>query len=174
MLGVVSFRARTDANLDTRNVVVSRMEIISVRFPSLGAAQDGAMEALVRGFLPPNAVLHINLDRLLAELAEAKAAAPVVAVRNDPPRIFVAYDKSILLLIDDELVRAPIEKSSLEFVVITNWNVFFDKTESQYYLLNGLQWLSATALEGPWKVTTKLPSEESGGPLELRRRRFAW
>jgi hypothetical protein len=166
-LGVVSFRARTDADLETRNVVVSRLEIISVRFPSLNAAQDAAMETLVRGFLPANSVLNINLDRLLAELEEAKqAATPVVAVRNDPPRIFVAYDKSILLLVDGELVRAPVEKSSLEFVVNTNWNVFFDKTESQYYLLNEKQWLTAAALEGPWKVTTKLPKSMSALPAQ--------
>jgi hypothetical protein len=148
VLGVVSFRARTDANLDTRNVVVSRLKIISVRFPSLDAAQDVKMETLVRGFLPPTAVVNINLDRLLAELEEAKRApAPVVAVRNDPPRIFVAYDKAILLLVDGELVRAPIEKGPLEFVVNTNWNIFFDKTESRYYLLNEQQWLTAKALE---------------------------
>jgi hypothetical protein len=134
---VSSPNQHADADLETRNVVVSRLEIISVRFPSLDAAQDAAMETQVRGFLPANSVLNINLDRLLAELEKAKqAAAPVVAARNDPPRIFVAYDKSILLLVDGELVRAPIEKSSLEFVVNTNWNVFFDKTESRYYLLN--------------------------------------
>ncbi len=167
VLGVVSFRARTDADLDTRNVVVSRLEIISIRFPSLDAAQDAAMETLVRGFLAPSAVVNINLDRLLAELEEAKRApAPVVAVKNDPPRIFVAYDKAILLLVDGELVRAPIEKSSLEFVVNTNWNVFFDKTESRYYLLNEKQWLTASALEGPWTVTTKLPKAMSDLPAQ--------
>ena len=54
VLGVVSFRARTDANLDTRNVVVSGLDIISVRFPSLQAPQAAAMESLVRNFLLPS------------------------------------------------------------------------------------------------------------------------
>ena len=156
-LGVVTFRARTDVNLDSRNVVVSRLEIISVRFPSLEAANAAAMETLVRSFLPSNGVLNINLDRLLAELEEAKpASTPVVAVKNDPPRIFVTYVKAILLLVDGEPVRAPIGKIPLEFVVNTNWNIFFDKSESKYYLLNERQWLTAEALGGPWKVTAKL------------------
>jgi len=164
-LGVVSFRARTDANLDTRNVFVSRLEIISVRFPSLDAAQDAAMEPLVRNFLLPSGTLNINLDRLLAELDEAKhGSAPAVAVRNDPPKIFAAYDKAILLLVDGEPVRAPIEKTSLEYVVNTNWNVFFAKDEAKYYLLNERQWLTSTALDGPWKVTSKLPKAMASLP----------
>ena len=165
VLGVVSFRARTDANLDTRNVVVSGLDIISVRFPSLEAPQAAAMESLVRKFLLPSGTLNINLDRLLAELDQSKPASmPVVAVRNDPPKIFVSYDSAILLLIDGEPVRAPIERTQLEYVVNTNWNLFFDKTNSEYYLLNERQWLSSTALEGPWKVTAKLPAAMSNLP----------
>ena len=165
VLGVVSFRARTDANLDTRNVVVSGLDIISVRFPSLEAPQAAAMESLVRKFLLPSGTLNINLDRLLAELDQSKPASmPAVAVRNDPPKIFVSYDSAILLLIDGEPVRAPIERTQLEYVVNTNWNLFFDKTNSEYYLLNERQWLSSTALEGPWKVTAKLPAAMSNLP----------
>jgi hypothetical protein len=164
-LGVVSFRARTDANLDTRNVVVSRLEIISVRFPSLDAAKAASMETLVRNFLLPSGTLNINLDRLLAALEESKpASTPVVAVKNDPPKIFVAYEKAILLLVDGDPVRAPIEKTSLEYVVNTNWNVFFDKDEAKYYLLNEKQWLSAAALEGPWKASSKLPKAMANLP----------
>src|ERR1700733_11841392 len=164
-LGVVSFRARTDADLDTRNVVVSRVEIISVRFPSLDAAKSAAMETLVRNFLLPSGVLNINLDRLLAALEESKpVSTPVVAVKNDPPRIFASYTPSILLLVDGDPVLAPIQKTQLEFVVNTNWNVFFDKSQSKYYLLNGRQWLTAGALEGPWKATGNLPKEMSTLP----------
>jgi hypothetical protein len=164
-LGVVSFRARTDANLDTRNVVVSRLEIISVRFPSLDAAKAPAMETLVRNFLLPSGTLNINLDRLLAALDQSRPASlPAVAVENDPPKIFVAYDKAILLLVDGDPVRAPIEKSSLEYVVNTNWNIFFDKDQSKYYLLNGRQWLRATTLDGPWQATAKLPKAMASLP----------
>jgi hypothetical protein len=164
-LGVVTFRARTDANLETRNVVISRLEIISVRFPSLDENKAAAMETLVRSFLPASGTLNIDLDRLLAALDASKpAATPVVAVKNDPPVIFVTYEKAILLLVDGDTVRAPIKGTDLEFVVNTNWNVFFDTAASKYYLLNERQWLVAGDLAGPWKVTTQLPKGMSNIP----------
>lgn len=168
-VGVVHLRARTDANLDTRNVVLSHFEITSTKFPSLDEAGAAAMDQLVRTFLSPAATINISLDRLLAELEEksqdSAPVAPVASVKNDPPKIFVAYDaNAILLLVDGELVRAPIEKTNLEFVVNTNWDLFFDKPASKYYLLNGKTWLTAASLEGTWNVAAKLPADMSKIP----------
>lgn len=164
-LGVIYLRARTDADVDTRNVAISQLEITQVRFPSLDAAGASAMDQLVRTFLPPTTAMNISLDRLIASLEAAKAkSAPSVAVNNEPPKIFVSYGNSVLLLVEGDPVLAPIEKTNLEFLVNTNWDVFFDKSISHYYLLNGKEWLAATSLEGPWLATTKLPSEMSKLP----------
>ncbi len=164
-VGVVYLRARTDANLETRNVVLSQFQITSTKFPSLDQAGAAAMGQLVKTFLSPNATLNISLDRLLAEVEEKKQdSTPAAAVKNDPPKIFVSYGNAILLLVDGEIVRAPIGKTSLEFVVNTNWDLFFDKTDSKYYLLNQKMWLTAASLEGPWSVTTKLPADLSKIP----------
>jgi hypothetical protein len=165
--GVIYLRARTDADLDTRNVVVSRLEITGTRFPALDEVSAAKMDQLVRTFLPPSSTMNISLDRLLAglEVAQGDSASPV-EVKNDPPTIFVSYGKSILLLVDGEPVRAPIEKTKLEFVVNTNWSLFFDKSASKYYLLNDKQWLTAADLKGPWTVTTKLPQDMSKLPNE--------
>jgi hypothetical protein len=164
-VGVIYLRARTDADLDARNVVISRLEITGTRFPSLDDAGAAKMDQLVRTFLPPTSTMSISLDRLLAGLEIANPASPSpVVVKNDPPRIFVNYGSAILLLVDGEPVRAPIEKTKLEFVVNTNWDLFFDKSTSQYYLLNVNQWLTAASLEGPWKVTATLPKDMSKLP----------
>jgi hypothetical protein len=164
-VGVIYLRAGTDANLETRDVVISNFEITSTRFPSLDAAGAAAMNQLVRAFLPPDTVMNISLDRLLAELEAGKPqSAPSVAVNNTPPRIFVNYGTAILLLVEGKPVLAPIEKTKLEFVVNTNWDVFFDKTYSQYYLLNDKQWLTAASLEGPWTATTTVPNDMSKLP----------
>ena len=165
-VGVVYLRARTDANLETRNVVLSHVEIISTNFPSLDQAGVAAMDKLAKTFLSTDAVLNISLDRLLAEVEEKKQdATPAAGVKNDPPKIFVSYDaNAILILIDGELVRAPIDKTNLEFVVNTNWDLFFDKPSSKYFLLNGKTWLTAASLEGPWSVTSKLPADLSKIP----------
>jgi hypothetical protein len=165
-VGVVYLRARTDANLDTRNVMLSQLEITSTKFPSLDQAGASAMDQLVKTFLSPNVTINISLDRLLAELEEKKQdSEPVVPVKNDPPKIFVSYSTdAILLLVDGEIVRAPIEKTNLEFVVNTNWDLFFDKTSSKYFLLHEKTWLTADSLEGPWTTTTKLPADLSKIP----------
>jgi hypothetical protein len=166
-VGVVYLRARTDADLETRNVVISRLEITGTRFPSLDQAGAAKMDQLVRTFLPSTSTMTIALDRLLAGLEVAKSdSAPAVAVKNDPPRIFVNYGSAMLLLVDGEPVRVPIEKTKLEFVVNTNWGLFFDKSASKFYLLNQNQWLTAAALEGPWAVTTKLPKDMAKLPNE--------
>jgi hypothetical protein len=164
-VGVIYLRARTDADVDTRNVAISKLEITEVRFPSLDAAGASAMDQLVRTFLPPTTAMNISLDRVLSSLEAAKPeSVPSVAVNNDPPKIFVSYGNSVLLLVEGDPVLAPIEKTNLEFLVNTNWDVFFDKPNSHYYLLNGKQWLAATSLEGPWLPTTKLPSDMSKLP----------
>jgi len=165
-VGVAYIRAHTDANLETRNVVLSHFEVTSTKFPSLDQAGAAAMDQLVKTFLSPTATMDISLDRLLAELEEKNQdSTPVAAVKNDPPKIFVSYDAhAILILVDGELVRAPIEKTNLEFVVNTNWDLFFDKPSSKYFLLNGKTWLTAASLEGPWSVTTKLPADLSKIP----------
>jgi hypothetical protein len=164
-VGVIYLRAGTDANLETRNVVISNFEITSTRFPALDAAGAAAMDQLVRTFLPPTTVMNVSLDRLMTELEMGKPeSAPSVAVNNTPPRIFVNYGGAILLLVEGKPVLAPIEKTKLEFVVNTNWDVFFDKAYSQYYLLNDKQWLTAASLEGPWTATTTVPKDMSKLP----------
>ncbi|MGB8839333.1 MAG: hypothetical protein WCC67_21480 [Candidatus Acidiferrales bacterium] len=164
-VGVIYVQATTDANTETRNVLMSNVQITATKFPSLDAAGSAAMDRLVRSFLTPGASINISLDRLLADMEVIKnPPLSVATVKNDPPKIFVSYQNAILLLVEGEPVRVPIEKSSLEFVVNTNWGLFFDKSAAKYYLLNEKQWLTASELEGPWTATTKLPAEMSKLP----------
>jgi hypothetical protein len=164
-VGVIYLQATTDANTETRNVLLSNVQITSTKFPSLDTAGSAAMDQLVRSFLTPGASINISLDRLLADMEVIKNPPQSVApIKNDPPKIFVSYQNAILLLVEGEPVRVPIEKTNLEFVVNTNWGLFFDKSASKYYLLNEKQWLTSPALEGPWIATTKLPAEMSKLP----------
>jgi len=164
-VGVIYVHATTDANTETRNVILSNVQISETKFPSLDETGSAAMDKLVRTFLTPGASINISLDRLLADMEAIKNPPPsIAAVKNDPPKIFVSYQTSILLLVEGEPVRVPIEKTNLEFVVNTNWGLFFDKSASKFYLLNEKQWLTAPALEGPWTATTKVPAEMSKLP----------
>jgi hypothetical protein len=164
--GVVSVQARTDANKETRIVLISNIKVIDARFPSADEAGATKLGELVRTFFKPDNTITISLDRLTAEVEEDKVSGPTVQLDNDPPKIFVSKGPTVLLLIDNKEVRAPIEKTKLEFVVNANWTVLFDTAGKKYYLLNGKQWLTAVKLEGPWTVTAQLPKEMDKLPAD--------
>ena len=164
--GVVSIQARTDANKETRTVVISNIKLVDTRFPSVDTATDAKLDQLVRTFFKPDNTMTISLDRLTAEAEEGKVSGPAVKVDNNPPKIFVSRLPTVLLLVDNKEVRAPIEKTKLEFVVNANWTVLFDTAGKKYYLLNGKQWLTAAKLEGPWTVTAQLPKEMNKLPAD--------
>ena len=166
VIGVVYLRAATDANLTSRNVVLSHLEVTGTNFASVDQTGAATLDQMVRTFLPPNGVINISLDRLLADLEEKKQEAPVAPVKNDPPKIFVSYGNAVLLLADGEPVSAPIENTSLEYVVNSNWDLFFDKPSSKYYLLAETRWLTASTLGGPWSAVTKLPADFSKLPSQ--------
>lgn len=156
VLGVASLAANTVADLDKRTVLIRSIHITSARFPSVEKANADTIEHSLRQVFPTDA-LTISLDRLLAGVQRSQVSAKPVAVKTDPPRIFFSKRSAILLMVDGEPVRAPIEKTNLEFLVNTNWDLFYEKTSKHYYLLSEKTWLSSAALEGPWAVTGKLP-----------------
>jgi hypothetical protein len=164
--GVVSIQARTDADKETRTAVISDIKLTDARFPSQDAEGDAKLGELVRTFFKPDNTMTISLDRLMAEVEEGKVSGPAVKVDNNPPKIFVSKGPTVLLLVDDKEVRAPIEKTKLEFVVNANWTVLFDTDGKKYYLLNGKQWLTAPALEGLWAVAAQLPKEMDKLPAQ--------
>ncbi|MGH9901153.1 MAG: hypothetical protein ACRD68_04855, partial [Pyrinomonadaceae bacterium] len=158
VLGVANLHADTIANRDTRTVVIRNIKITDARFPSLDDATAGQLEQTLRKLLTTDPIT-ISLDRLIAGVERSKVAAEPVAVKNDPPQIFFSKTPAILLMVDGEPVRAPVEKTKLEFVVNSNWDLFFDKDKKNYYLLNNATWLTAKELAGPWAVTRSLPKD---------------
>ena len=70
--GVVSIQARTDANKETRTVVISNIKLTDTRFPSADPAGAAKLGELVRAFFTPEDTMTISLDRLTAEVEEGK------------------------------------------------------------------------------------------------------
>jgi hypothetical protein len=157
-VGVASFHALTDVNKDNRTVYLHDITYTSVRFPSLDPQAASKMEQLFRS-VAPHDVLPLALDRLMADLDKAKTAAPAVAVKNDPPAIFYSASPAILLVVQGEPVLADIPKTDLQFVVNTTWDLFYEKSKKQYYLLANNKWLAASSLKGPWLLAKTLPKD---------------
>jgi hypothetical protein len=158
VLGVADFRADTLVDKNTRTVFIRDVEITGVRFPSLDEKANGEMGELFRRLVPKGGE-PISVDRIMADLESGKVAAHPVEVMNDPPQIFYSTKPAILLMVEGEPVLAPIEKTDLQFVVNTNWDLFFEKSKKQYYLLAEKTWLTAQDLKGPWSQIQALPKD---------------
>jgi len=94
---------------------------------------------------------------MIASVEKAKTPVQAITANPEPPTIFVSTTPAILLLVEGKPVLAPIDGITLEYVVNTNWDLFYDKTD--FYLLNGKTWLKSKELSGPWAVTTKIPAD---------------
>jgi hypothetical protein len=163
-LGVASLKAKTQADMDARLVVIKSIEVADTRFPSLDSASLKPMDKLFRQLFP-TVGMTVSLDRILGGLEHGKGSAKPVAVRTDPPPIFVSERRAILLFVDGKPVQVPVDSTStLAFVVNTNWALFYDGSTKQYYLLDDKTWQSAPALDGPWAVSTALPMSFSSLP----------
>src|SRR5580698_3781709 len=164
-VGIVALQMHTDVDIDTRNVLLSNPQIISATFPGADAQTARKLDQLVRQFLDVNASMTLSLDRLAASI-DKKPAAPVAAIKNDPPQIFVSYGPALLLFVDGEPVLAPVQNSDLTFAVNSSWPLFVDKASHQYYLFTGQSWMTSTDLKTGWAQTKTLPAAMSKVPAD--------
>ncbi len=162
-LGVADLKAGTLVDKDTHTVFFRDISVTDVRFPSLDQNAGKQMEQLFRSLMPTEGE-PISVERVMADLEQSKVEAKPVAVKNDPPQIFYSATPAILLALQGEPVLAPIEKTDLQFVVNTNWDLFFEKSKKSYYLLAEGIWLTAQNLQGPWTPTRALPKDMSKLP----------
>ncbi|MGB8324067.1 MAG: hypothetical protein WCE52_14005 [Candidatus Acidiferrum sp.] len=156
VVGAATFRGTTNVDRDKHTVIIYGVEVTNTYFPSLDEASSAKMVQLFKTFVP--GVVNIALERVVAYIPKPQSVE-AVAVKNDPPFVFVNYSPAILLAVDGEPVLTAIPNTKLKFVVNTQWAVFLDTSKSQYYLLVGSQWLTAPDPHGPWSAATTLPKE---------------
>jgi len=156
VVGAATFSGTTNVDTEHHLVTLYGIQITNTYFPDLDPATSTKMDQLLRSFIPP--VFNISLDRVVSYIPKP-SAVKTVELKNDPPYIFVNYSPAILLAVDGEPVLAEVSGAKLKFVVNTSWPLFFDPSESKYYLLVGNIWLAAADLHGPWTQTMKLSGE---------------
>ena len=171
VVGAASFEGTTEVNTDTHTVFMFNIQVLNTYFPGQDPATSAQFDRLIRSFIP--LTFNASLDRLIAYMPKPQSVN-TVALKNDPPFIFVSYTPAVLLGVDGEPVLSDISKTKLKYVVNTTWPLFLDKSKSQYYLLVNNIWMSAVDLHGPWarvstlsKEFTKLP--DSGRFAEVKK-----
>ncbi len=161
--GVAAMHCNTLVDKDASTVYLRDIKLEDVRFPGADEATASANEKLVKELMPMGGE-PISLERLMADVEQGKVTATKVAVKNDPPAIFYSEDAAVLLLIQGEPAHAPVDKTDLDFIVNTNWDVFYDKTPKTYYALIQNRWFTTTDVKGTWSPVSKLPAEMSKLP----------
>ncbi|MFB6456211.1 hypothetical protein ACE38W_13145 [Chitinophaga sp. Hz27] len=162
-VGVASFTANTDVNKETRTAYLTDIKVTDVRISGQKESDAANLEMLFRKLIPTNEQ-SIAVDRLLADMQHTSTNVKGADIKNDPPKIFYSTSPAILLLVQGKPVLSPIAKSDLQFIVNTNWDLFFDKKDKTYYLLADKGWYSARDVKGPYTMTRSLPKDMSKLP----------
>ncbi|MBI4893034.1 MAG: hypothetical protein HY821_20595 [Acidobacteria bacterium] len=157
-MGVASVQASTLVDKTDRTVVLRNINVTSVRFPSLNASDATSAEAVFRSLVPQGGET-ISLDRLLADLQNTKSVTKPVVTNNSPPTIFYSASPAVLVMVQGEPVLAKVKGEDIEYIVNTNWDIFFDKSSKSYFLLADTVWLTTKDLKSGWTVTKTLPKD---------------
>jgi uncharacterized membrane protein YgcG len=123
------------------------------------------MQALAVSLMPKNRDA-IALERVLAYLDKTRVTGRQVKISTEAPPIMVSTTPAVLVMIDGQPLLGPIKDTDLTFMVNTNWDLFKDGKDGDYFLLNEKQWLTAESLEGPWKSASKLPKALNSLPAD--------
>jgi hypothetical protein len=166
-LGTIEVAFRTLADLSTRTVTLSSPALQQVRFPGADPQQAQRFEEAIRSALDAMGERRVPLDMILLSLnRQASQTPPDARLKNDPPGIFYSSRPASLLVFDGEPVLAPAGNSTLQVVVNTNWDVFFDPATKRWFWLNNGAWVSASDVKGPWSPVTQLPPAFSSLPAD--------
>ncbi|MEO8738460.1 MAG: hypothetical protein ABI537_02010 [Casimicrobiaceae bacterium] len=162
--GVIEVAFLTSADLDARTVELTHARLISAHFPSLDGDRAAELQQKIKSALDSMGTKSVALDAILAGMRLQSERPPEVALRNEPPVIFVSGRAASLVVFDGDPILAPINGTRLSFAVNTNWDVFVDADTKTWYLLNNDAWLSAPDAKGPWRPAGALPPTFSALP----------
>lgn len=163
-LGIIEMQARTEVDMESRLVKLTRLEITGGNFPSLTKEKNEEAILKLKTLVKPEAFRSISLDRMLVSLE--KGGVKNVELKNDPPKIFFSKKPAVLVIFDGKPILSPIKDNELKYVVNTNWDVFYQEAKKTYFLRNEKTWFKTADLNGPYTPVDKLPDSFKKLPLD--------
>jgi hypothetical protein len=159
VFGAIWFRSYALTDRETRTVVLSDVDVMSARFPSL----DGKGLARFSGL----AETEIEDWEFLMTLDDMKAAIENVdrrniaaeGIRNDPPKIYFRSAPEVLVTIDGEPKEQDLEGTDLKYIVNTAFFIVYDKKSRNYYLRGGPWWYSSKKADSGFAPVGRVPDE---------------
>jgi hypothetical protein len=165
--GTIRVSGATNISKTDRLVLISDRKIEDITFPDVPAADAERLKAAVTAVSPKNKSITLSLDRIVPQLDVNQVKVREVNVNLAPPKIIASDKPAVLVIFMGKPRFKPVTSGNLQFAINTNWDVFFDKDSSKYYLLNGKSWLVTDNLEkGPWASATALPGALTALPAD--------
>jgi len=166
-VGALRIKVNTKVRLEEQLVELSDASIIDTSF------SDSMTPARAIDFAR-NSIRsqrqEVTLNELILSLADdfsPPQQRPVTGFNRNPPRIVVSQRPASLLLIDQQPVKAPIIGTTLEQVVNTDWNLFYDTDSRSWFVINAGVWQTQSLLaSGDWSIASNLPEDFSRLPDE--------
>ncbi|WP_194270627.1 autotransporter [Glaciimonas soli] len=156
--GVITVQATTLTDKGTRVVTINQATIVKSDFRSVPAAQSQAWSsAIAQDFAGKSRT--IALDRLQQQLAISHAQEKIEGkpLRNVAPEFIFSTTPSMQIYVDGAPTYRAMSGLPYERVINTRALVLRDSSNT-YYLKLFDGWMSASALEGPWRVLTNAPA----------------
>jgi hypothetical protein len=158
--GVVELRGATATNHEERLVTLYRPEILAIRFPGATPETAKPLEDAVRSIPLVNDHIEIALDRVLAYVERSQLHGQGAQLNLEPPPIFYSDRDAILVSFLGTPRFQPIEGTSLEFGLNTNWDVIREPKSGRVYLLYRESWLATNdVMKGSWEPAGQLPAD---------------
>ncbi len=149
--GVLRGTARTEVDRSTRTVTLKDIDVGSIRFPTLADGGQSYLADLKNAL--DGALETMALDSVEASLAASQTVKPTsYAVKNEPPKIVVAYGLAILIPIDGMPVLKSLPDTQFERAINTHAMLVHSSAEGLWYLHVYDGWLTAPSLHGPWNT----------------------
>ncbi len=164
--GVAEIEARTLVDQQARTVQLFATKR-DVRFSGVSEAEKVSLLKAMVALRPPEQIITVSLDRVLAFLdADTASVQKQVDVNLNPPKIYYSDSPAVLVIFMGEPQFKPVvaAEPDLMFAVNTNWDVFYEPASKSYFLLNGEHWLTSQSAEGPWTAAESLPARLSKLP----------
>ncbi|HEY1064917.1 MAG TPA: hypothetical protein VGE52_02360, partial [Pirellulales bacterium] len=158
VFGALWFTGSTVADQKLRVAQIYDIAVARTSFPP-GAPNVAAIDQAVRSVVPSN-VRHLDLDRLLANLARTKRARRSGAAKlsNSTPKIVVVHQPGVLVPLFGDPVLQTIPAAGLQAVINTPADLLLDPKSGRVYLATADAWLvSNDLLAGPWDWATAPP-----------------
>lgn len=160
-IGSVYVQAKTEIDFEQRTVSIGRQQVLETKF-AVEDTSEQVSSLVSRAFEGKESIVPLDIIlRLLPEDFEVPETNRAVSKLNfAAPQILVSETPLKLLSIDKEPVKAEINGTQLEWVVNTNWNVFYYRPDAQWYVLNGDTWQQNNYLSsGGWSSVEELPDD---------------